>query len=270
VRRESNATSRTKARLLDVARSTLFYAKKQPEKDWKVKCEIEQVLREHPSYGSRRIALHLKKNRKSVQRAMQLFGIHPYRRRGRKYLVKKRMKVIYPNLLMTERPAYPHHIWATDFTELWWRGKKLYLSTVIDLYTREIVGTSLSSRKGVQLTAAVLWNALLAHPRPLIFHSDNGSEYRARAFVGILEGVGSAISRSAPGCPWENGCQESFYDKFKIDLGDTNRFGSFGELIAETYRMIWVYNHTRIHSALRMSPSEFAKLHVFNTMRSIV
>src|SRR3989344_2246411 len=74
----------------------------------------------------------------------------------------------------------------------------------------------------------------------------------------ILTSIGSAISRSAPGCPWENGYQESFYDKFKIDLGDSNRFRSFGELIVETYRTVWVYNHTRIHTALKMPPATFA------------
>lgn len=270
MKQESTSASRVKARLLNISRSTLFYTKKRPEKDWKVKCEIEQVLRQHPSYGSRRIAIHLKKNRKGIQRVMQVFGIKAYRRRARKYLVKRMVKVIYPNLLLTTFPAYPHHIWATDFTELWWKEKKVYLATVIDLYTREIVGISLSTRKGVQLTAAALWNALLTHPRPLIFHSDNGSEYRARAFIAILKSVGSLISRSAPGCPWENGYQESFYDKFKIDLGDTNRFSSFGELIAEVYRHVWVYNHTRIHTALKMAPAEFAKLHALNTIHSIV
>jgi len=92
----------------------------------------------------------------------------------------------------------------------------------------------------------------------MIFHSDNGSEYRAKVFVDILTSIGSLISRSAPGCPWENGYQESFYDKFKVDLGDSNRFSSFGELVAETYRMIWVYSHTRIHTALKMPPATFA------------
>ncbi|HEY9583753.1 MAG TPA: integrase core domain-containing protein, partial [Candidatus Paceibacterota bacterium] len=65
-------------------------------------------------------------------------------------------------------------------------------------------------------------------------------------------------SRSAPGCPWENGYQESFYDKFKIDLGDPNRFEILGELVYEIYRLIRVYNNTRIHTALKMSPVQFA------------
>ena len=103
-----------------------------------------------------------------------------------------------------------------------------------------------------------LCGALLHHRRPLIFHSDNGKEYTAKVFVGMLESVGALISRSHPGCPWENGYQESFYDKFKVDLGDPNRFKTLGELTAEVYLLIHSYNHDRIHTSLKMPPSAFA------------
>ena len=251
-------TKTIRARQLGVSRGSLYYRPKLPARDWQLKCDIEMVLREQPGYGSPRISLALKRNHKVIERVMKLFGIKAYRRRAKKYRKQRPIPVQYPNLLLTTMPLWRGHIWATDFTELWWKEKRVYVATVIDLYTREIVGTSISMRKGVQLTAATLWNALLANPRPLIFHSDNGSEYRARSFIGILNSIGSAISRSKPGCPWENGYQESFYDKFKIDLGDSHRFASFGELLAEVYRTIWKYNHTRIHSALRMSPRQFA------------
>lgn len=98
-------------------------------------------------------------------------------------------------------PLWKGHIWAADFTELRWKEKKLYVATVIDLYSREIVGVSVSMRKGVQLTASALWNAPLQNPRPAIFHSDNGSEYRARTLSLVLHDVGTEISRSKPGCP---------------------------------------------------------------------
>jgi len=247
------------ARQLGVSRQSLYYASKKEVVDWQTKTKIEETLRAHPSYGSRRIAIHLKLNRKGIQRVMQIFGIHPYRRRGRKWLIKKRIQVIYANLLLTIIPSYPNHIWATDFTELKWKGRKVYVATVLDLYTRTVVGIAVALRKGAPLTLQALCGALLHHPRPLIFHSDNGREYTAKAFVGMLERVGSLISRSAPGCPWENGYQESFYDKFKVDLGDPNRFNTLGELVAEVYRTLWEYNNTRIHTALKMSPAEFAE-----------
>jgi transposase InsO family protein len=92
-----------------------------------------------------------------------------------------------------------------------------------------------------------LWGALLKNPRPLIFHSDNGRENDSRIFVSALTELGTLVSRSPPGSPWEKGYQESFYDKCKVDLGDPNRFETLGHLVAEIYRTIWQYNHTRIH-----------------------
>ena len=252
-----NVPKAQRARELGVARSMMYYKPKMPERDWKLKCEIEEVLRDHPSYGSPRVALHLRQNKKPIERVMRFFGIKAYRRRGKRP-ERKPILAEYPNILMKTMPLWRGHIWATDFTEIKWYGKKIYLSTVIDLYTREIVGMSVSPRKGLQLTAATLWNALLTHPRPTIFHSDNGSEYRAAGFVEILKSFGIIISRSAPGCPWENGYQESFYDKWKVDFGDPSRYRSFGELVTEMYRSIWVYNNERIHTSLGMAPAMFA------------
>ena len=190
---------------------------------------------------------------------MRHFGIKPYRRRGRKWQRKRKIQVIYQNLLFTTIPTYPHYVWAADFTEVWFKVRWVYIATVIDPYTREIVGMAVSTRKGATLTLQALWSALMNHPRPAIFHSDNGSEYIAAAFVTVLVRFGIRISRSHPGCPWENGYQESFYGKFKVDLGDPNRFRSLGELVAEIYHTVWEYNHTRIHSALRMPPLVFAQ-----------
>ena len=252
--------NRTKAALakdLGLSRSSLYYVSRKERKDWELKTKIEVVLREHPSYGSRRVAQHLHLNRKGVKRVMRKFGIKPYRRRGRKWRKTKAVLVMYANLLTTIIPSYRGHVWAADFTEVWYRGRWVYIATVIDLYSREVVGVAVSLRKGAQLTLPALGNALLAHPPPTIFHSDNGKEYEARTFVAMLQEWGIKISRSHPGCPWENGYQESFYDKFKVDLGDPNRFASLGALVAEVYRTVWVYNHTRIHSALKMPPIVF-------------
>lgn len=116
------------ARQLGVSRASLYYVPKKENRDWSLKTRIEEVLREHPSYGSRRLALHLKLNRKRLQRVMRRYGLRPYRRRGRKWLVKKRVLVIYANLLLTTVPAYSNHVWATDFTELKHFGKKVYRS----------------------------------------------------------------------------------------------------------------------------------------------
>ncbi len=109
-------------------------------------------------------------------------------------------------------------------------------------------------------------DALLSHGRPAVFHYDNGSEYHAKAFRALLTHLGVAISRSKKGCPWENGYQESFYNRFKLDLGDPNRFATLGELTAAIYETIHCYNTERIHSALKMPPAAFALRHAAATV----
>ena len=187
----------------------LWYRKKQPEKDWALKVRIEETLREFPAYGYRRVALHLKENKKKVQRVMRLFGIKAYRRRARRWKKPWKQAVSYPNLLMLVTPAYPNHVWVADFTHLSWKGKDIRIATTMDLYTRTIVGIAIGTRGGTVLVTAALGNALLDHQRPLLFHSDNGVEYGARSFRALLERVGIIISRSKPGCPWENGKNRS-------------------------------------------------------------
>ena len=257
---EQTAVSKSAlARSLGISRSSLYYVSRLDKKDWITKTRMEAELREEPGYGSRRLADALAIGRDQARRVMHKFGIKPYRRRGRKWRKKKPITVKYPNLLSFTMPLYPSHVWAADFTEIWYRGKWVYIATVEDLFTRRIVGIAVSLRKGTPLVMQALGAALLHYPCPEIFHSDNGREYEAKAFIAVLEELGIRISRSHPGCPWENGYQESFYDKFKLDFGDPKRFKTYGELVAEIYRRIWAYNHTRIHSALRMPPSVFAE-----------
>lgn len=247
-----------RARELGIYRGAFYYKPKKPDKDWKLKCRIEEVLRRHPGYGSPRISLELKRNHKPIERVMKLFGIKAYRRRGKKWKMRKNIPVVYPNLLLTHFPSFANHIWTADFTHVNYRKIIVYIATIIDLYTRRVVGVQVLTTHSLQLVLGSLMAALHNNPRPVIFHSDNGSEYNSHVFIEALETVGSQISRSAPGCPWENGYQESFHSQFKVDLGDPNRFETLPELVLAIYRTIWEYNNTRIHSALKMPPQQFA------------
>lgn len=247
------------AKALGVSKSAIYYRSKKLEKDWQLKTQIEEVLSGDSSYGYRRVADVLHINHKRAQRVMRLFGIKAYRRRGRKPRKKGVSNTFYPNLLKMNFPEYPNHIWAADFTYIPFRGKFVYLATVIDLFTREIVGWSVLTNHSAQLTLQSLFTALTYHKRPDIFHSDNGREYGSRLFIRALTEFGINISRSNKKAPWENGYQESFYSQFKVDLGDPNRFKALGELVYEIHHLIWKYNYTRIHSALRMPPVLFAK-----------
>lgn len=245
---------------MGLSKSAFYYVSRQAPKDWALKVRIEHVLREQPGYGYRRVALALKVNKKRTQRVMRLFGIKAYRRRGRRFRrARLTLTKRYANLLLGIMPSFPGHVWVSDFTELAWRSRKLFLCTVMDLWSREVVGWSLLTGHSAVLVLQALAMALLHRPRPRIFHSDNGREYDARVVTGLLMSVGTTISRIHPGCPWENGYQEGFYSQFKTELGDPSRFRTLGELVAEVHRLIYVYNHTRIHSALRMPPAVFAQ-----------
>lgn len=246
------------AKLLGVSRRSLYYVPKQECKDWQTKQMIERALRAHPSYGHKRLALYLGINKKRVLRVMKKFGIKPYRRTAKKRLQRKRLDSVIPNYLMTESPQHRGDIYASDFTYIKFQKKWIYVATVIDVYTREAVGVSILTTHTAQLVMNALSSAVLHHPPPRIIHSDGGSEYKSEDYIKLLHALGITQSMSAPGCPWENGYQESFYKGFKLDLGDPNRFETLGELVAEIYKTINYYNRQRIHSALGMSPRQFA------------
>lgn len=247
------------AERVGIGRTHQYYKHKQPIKDWETKQQIEGVLRDHPAYGHKRLALHLKINKKRVRRVMKMFGIKPYRRTVKKRFIHKEKGAIIPNYLFSEYPGCRGHIYASDFTYIKFEGKWVYVATILDLFTREIVGVSVMTTHNTQLVMNALLSSVLQRSPPKIIHSDQGSEYASQDYQMLLQTLKIQQSVSAPGCPWENGYQESFYKGFKIDLGDPNRFGSLGELVAEIYVTINYYNKRRIHTSLGMSPVQFAQ-----------
>jgi len=180
-------------------------------------------------------------NKKRILRVMKLFGIKPYRRVTPKVYQKPKDSV-FPNLLLTETPLGPGDIYASDFTYLKYQGKWLYVATVLDVFTREIVGISILNTHATQLVINALASAILHRPPPRIIHSDQGSEYGSINYTNLVQSLKIQQSMSAPGCPWENGYQESFYKGFKLDLGDPHRFATLGELVAGIYQTIGYYN----------------------------
>ena len=244
---------------IGIKRTHQYYRHKQPDKDWTTKQMIEEALREHPGYGHKRLALHLKINKKRVLRVMKLFGIKPYRRYTKKPFMYKPKDSVFPNYFMTERPTRAGEIYASDFTYIKYQGKWIYPATIIDVYTREVVGISILTTHATQLVMNTLLNAVLHRSPPRIILSDQGSEYASRDYTSLVQSLGIQQSMSKPGCPWENGYQESFYKGFKLDLGDPNRFETLGELVAGIYETINYYNRSRIHTALGMSPVQFAQ-----------
>lgn len=244
---------------LNISRSSFYYHSLLDQKDLVLKEKIEKVLENNPSYGHKRIAIELEMNKKPVLRVMKKYGIKP--RRSRKKPIRSKNNEKYeasPNLLVSLFPLYENHIWITDFTYLKWRGRWVYVCTVIDLFSREVVGLSIKTNHGAILVSEALLNAL-QKGIPIIIHSDQGSEYKSKLFRIILKDFNIHQSMSKKGSPWQNGYQESFFGNWKVDIGGVNRFKSLGELTAEIYKSIYYYNNQRIHTSLKMSPKQFAQ-----------
>lgn len=249
-----------RAQSLGVSRSSLYYQSKLPTKDQTLREQIEDVLVDNPSYGHKRIAIELSLNKKRILRVMKLFGIKPYRRRIKPDKPDDHDKAPsqHQNLIKYFCPIHPNVVWAVDFTYMWFNGSFIYLATVIDVYTRKIIGWHLSRYHDRFLVMAALTNAMATTQAiPMYHHSDQGSEYESDEYQEILNQNTIQISMSRKSCPWENAFQESFYSQFKVDLGHINRFETLGELTEAINQQIHYYNTKRIHLSLKMSPAKF-------------
>lgn len=248
------------AKQLGISRSMLYYRPKRPAIDEEVRRQIESVLSDHPAYGHKRIALALKLNKKRIRRVMKKFGLKPYRRRvmrPKKVDDMGKPPTKYQNLIENLQVDRPGQVWVTDFTYIRFHGRFVYLATVMDLFTRKIVGFNLSRFHNRFLVMGAVLDALEHHSPPQIIHSDQGSEYDSQDFIDLINSLKIKISMSRKASPWENGHQESFFGHLKLEGGDLNRFETDGELVEELYRMIYYYNHHRIHSKLKMTPAAY-------------
>lgn len=255
----------TLARRLGIARSTLYYRSKKTDADEEARTLIEEVMIGNPAYGHKRIALALGWNKKKALRLMKKFGLKPRLRRGQRWQKKGDIGLVpsgYQNLVSNWSPIDPDIVWFADFTYLRVRDSFLYLATVIDGYTKEILGFAISRRHNRKLVKEATMEAVTFRKRlPQIFHSDQGSEYQSDEHLKLLEGMGVKVSMSEKGSPWQNGHQESFYSQFKLELGKLDHL-SEGEIVEKIYQQIYYYNHLRIHTTLKMPPRRYHSNHM--------
>lgn len=170
-------------------------------------------------------------------------------------LIKKK------NLLEEYRgPLKPNDIWVADVTYLRVNGKRVYLSTIMDVYSRKILGSNVSYYRDAEVILKTVQRALKTTDgkRPLIFHSDRGAEYANYPLHDYLNNLKVKQSMSGKGNCYDNAFAESFFHTYKSEFYHHETFKNVVELKRKTRDYIRFYNEKRLHSSLGyLSPMEY-------------
>jgi len=228
----------------------------------------EEFDRSRRTYGSPRITQELrvlgeKCYENQIARIMSKYGITPTVRRKFKVTTdSSHTKNIAPNLLDRNfRTDNKNQVWVGDITYIWTQEGWLYLSTVIDLYSRKIVGWSIDKRMTKKLVISSLEAAIMQRKpkKGLLFHSDRGSQYGSDDFIRTLHNAGAKPSMSRKGNCWDNAVAESFFSTIKRELIFRRLFQTRSEAELSIFDYIEVfYNRVRRHSTIgSVSPENF-------------
>lgn len=248
------------ARRLGVSRASLYYRKKIPEGDEELRKEIEGLFPDNPGYGYRRVALALGINHKRARRVMRKYGLKPLRRAKtpKKPCDVGRAPTGRPDVLSLWWPIEPDIVWVSDFTFIRFHDRFIYLVTILDAFTGELLGFNISFTHDAQFILTAIERAYeCAGKHPEWFHSDQGSEFNSELVSAWLTSRGVKLSNSPKSSPWRNGSQESFFGRFKVEFGDPERFDRLSDLLEELFRMLRYFSERRIKNRLKMSPRQF-------------
>lgn len=195
-------------------------------------------------------------------RIMKKYGIKaPRRKRKNNFCTESIKHRKYPNLIRDIQITYENQLWCSDTSEFKFKGNKWYIVTIIDIFIRQVLGVAIGKHHDSDLVLkAIKMAVIISKTAPMIFHCDQGMEFMAAVCTDFLESLGTKISASDKASPWQNGYQESFFGRFKDEIGDINRFETIGELLEEIYHQVYYYNNERIHTAFKMPPVVYAKL----------
>lgn len=186
------------------------------------------------------------------------------RRRGLPKDRAEREAAVAQNVLdRTFEASGPNQKWIADFTYVWTAEGWLYVAAVIDLFSRRVVGWSMSATMTAQLVTDALIMALWRRGRVemLLHHSDQGSQYTSAQFQDLLKAHGITCSMSKLGDVWDNAAMESFFSSLKIERIRGRVYRSRVEARADVFDYIErFYNPKRRHSTLGyLSPVDFEK-----------
>ena len=262
VDRTSRATTiQYQCDLLCLSRSTLYYtpSKAYNERDLQLMAELDRLHLEDPTRGTRRmrnalIKLGFKVGRCHVRTLMNVMRIKTVYCRPRTTIADP-AKYKYPYLLRNLKIERPNQVWGIDITYIPMPKGFMYLTAIIDVYSRYIVGWSISNSMEAQWVTNVVKEAVETYGKPEIINSDQGTQFTSDDYIDYLKSLESVqISMDGKGRAIDNVYIERFwrtikYDKIYLENPENGR-----ELYKACREFIGYYNNRRDHSSLKHNP----------------
>ena len=223
----------------------------------------EEFARRKGRAGAPRLSRHLGRGRRQVAQSLRRQGLRA--KAARKFKATTNSNHTLPvaeNLLQQDFTAQrPNQVWVGDITYIATGEGWLHLAVVLDLFSRKVVGWSMSDRMTATLVCDALRMALFRRKRSpgVIMHTDRGSQYCSREHRALLDKNGLVASMSAKGNCYDNAAMESWNHSLKIEAIHGERFETREQARAHVFEYIEVdYNRNRLHSTLGyLSPEQF-------------
>lgn len=250
-----NLSVKKQCQLLSIHRSGLYY---KPGSDSSLNLYLMRCIDEHfllyPFKGSRRMTEWLRDegypvNRKRVQqlyRKMGLEAIYPKPNLSK----PEKGKYKYPYLLRGRHIAGPNDVWAIDITYVPMKKGFLYLAAIIDLYSRYVIGWSLSNTMNAAWIVEMVEHAVSKYGKPIIINSDQGSQFTSEEYIDLLKGKGIQISMDGKGRATDNIFIERLWRSLKYEYVYLNPEADGLALYHGLSRWFKFYNEQRHHQAL--------------------